>query len=278
MAYHITRKWSKQKILRNYLNSIYFGNGAYGIESAARTYFGSQHPGCETDRGAALRRPARAAGGRADRRRRRLAERLSTRSPTRSPPRSAATSCSHRMLEQRLIAREQYDAAIAEPIPPRRDIQPPREETKYPYFTSWIKQQVVDQLGGGQTGARQAFEGGLTDPDHDRRALPEGGRRRDPRLAALHRRPARLAGGDRQQDRRGPRDGRRRRLQHLAVQPRHPGPAPAGLGVQAVRARRGAQARHLPHLAVVVAQEGLRRPRLVARSSRSRTTATPTRA
>src|SRR5215203_777524 len=38
MAYHITRKWSKQKILRNYLNSIYFGNGAYGIESAARTY------------------------------------------------------------------------------------------------------------------------------------------------------------------------------------------------------------------------------------------------
>ena len=67
-----------------------------------------------------------------------------------------------RMLEQNLIAREQYDAAIAEPVPARRDIEPPREETKYPYFTSWIKQQVVDQLGGGQTGARQAFEGGLT--------------------------------------------------------------------------------------------------------------------
>ena len=47
-------------------------------------------------------------------------------------------------------------------MPARRDIEPPREETKYPYFTSWIKQQVVDQLGGGQTGARQAFEGGLT--------------------------------------------------------------------------------------------------------------------
>ena len=50
MAYHLTRKWSKQKILRNYLNSIYFGNGAYGIESAARTYFGSQHTGCDTNR------------------------------------------------------------------------------------------------------------------------------------------------------------------------------------------------------------------------------------
>ena len=36
LAYQITRKWSKERILRNYLNTIYFGNGAYGIESAAR--------------------------------------------------------------------------------------------------------------------------------------------------------------------------------------------------------------------------------------------------
>ena len=50
LAYHITRRWTKGKILRNYLNTIYFGNGAYGIESAARTYFGRQHPGCERDR------------------------------------------------------------------------------------------------------------------------------------------------------------------------------------------------------------------------------------
>jgi penicillin-binding protein 1A len=46
LAYQITRKWSKERILRNYLNSIYFGNGAYGIEAAARTYFGQNHPGC----------------------------------------------------------------------------------------------------------------------------------------------------------------------------------------------------------------------------------------
>src|SRR3954447_15463578 len=41
MAFHMTRKWDKERILRNYLNTIYFGNGAYGIESAARTYFGT---------------------------------------------------------------------------------------------------------------------------------------------------------------------------------------------------------------------------------------------
>ncbi len=40
LAYHLEHKWSKQKILDNYLNTIYFGNGAYGVESAMRTYFG----------------------------------------------------------------------------------------------------------------------------------------------------------------------------------------------------------------------------------------------
>ena len=40
LAFHLTHEWSKQKILTQYLNSIYFGNGAYGVESAARVYFG----------------------------------------------------------------------------------------------------------------------------------------------------------------------------------------------------------------------------------------------
>ena len=40
LAYHLERRWSKQKILTQYLNTIYFGNGAYGVESAVRTYFG----------------------------------------------------------------------------------------------------------------------------------------------------------------------------------------------------------------------------------------------
>ena len=32
--------WSKDRILTAYLNTIYFGNGAYGVEQAAQTYFG----------------------------------------------------------------------------------------------------------------------------------------------------------------------------------------------------------------------------------------------
>ena len=40
LAYHLERKWSKEKILTQYLNTVYFGHGAYGIEAAVRTYFG----------------------------------------------------------------------------------------------------------------------------------------------------------------------------------------------------------------------------------------------
>ena len=45
LAYHLERKWTKQKILTQYLNSVYFGNGAYGVEAAVRTYFGESGHG-----------------------------------------------------------------------------------------------------------------------------------------------------------------------------------------------------------------------------------------
>ena len=40
LATEITRKYSKDEILELYLNEIYYGNLAYGIEAAAETYFG----------------------------------------------------------------------------------------------------------------------------------------------------------------------------------------------------------------------------------------------
>lgn len=40
LALIIERKFSKQEILQAYLNQVYFGEGAYGIEAAAQVYFG----------------------------------------------------------------------------------------------------------------------------------------------------------------------------------------------------------------------------------------------
>jgi 1A family penicillin-binding protein len=40
LAYELERRYSKSEILEMYLNSVYFGHGAFGVEEAAQTYFG----------------------------------------------------------------------------------------------------------------------------------------------------------------------------------------------------------------------------------------------
>src|SRR6185312_6334337 len=40
LAWQLEQRWSKDRILTAYLNTIYFGNGAYGVQQAAQTYFG----------------------------------------------------------------------------------------------------------------------------------------------------------------------------------------------------------------------------------------------
>jgi penicillin-binding protein 1A len=162
LAYHLTRRWSKEEILRNYLNQIYFGNGAYGIESAARTYFSYNHDRCggrqQTDpKCASVLLPHEAAL---------LAAMVA--SPSAFDPIQHPVAAKRRrdlvllrMLEQGYLTRGLYESEKAEPLPTRDDLNFPEEDTEFPYFTSWIKPQVVDRLGGGQQGAQRAFEGGL---------------------------------------------------------------------------------------------------------------------
>ncbi len=42
LALKLSGKWSKHRILETYLNTVYYGNHAYGVEAAAETYF-SRH-------------------------------------------------------------------------------------------------------------------------------------------------------------------------------------------------------------------------------------------
>jgi penicillin-binding protein 1A len=154
LAYQLEREWSKEKILTEYLNSIYFGEGAYGIESAAKTFFGYNHPGCggEESPCAAELTLAEAAL---------VAGMIS--SPTGYSPRTnpdAATARRNQvltnMVEQGMVAEEEAQIAAQEPVPTPQQIDPPEEDSVSPYFTTWLRQQVVDRYGAGE-----AFGGGL---------------------------------------------------------------------------------------------------------------------
>jgi penicillin-binding protein 1A len=159
IAYHLERQWSKDKILTSYLNEIYFGEGATGIEAAARTYFGWNHPGCGEGEAApscaSQLLPWEAAL---------LAGIIS--SPTAYSPRNLPESALdrrdlvlQRMMEQGYITESEYveySNPDVHPLPRPNQIQPPAENSEAPYFTSWLRQQLVDRYGAGE-----AFGGGL---------------------------------------------------------------------------------------------------------------------
>ncbi len=54
ISINLERKYSKKKLLEMYLNQIYFGHGAYGIETAAKLYFGKSSSELTVDEGALL--------------------------------------------------------------------------------------------------------------------------------------------------------------------------------------------------------------------------------
>ncbi len=154
LAYRLERHWSKDKILTEYLNTIYFGEGAYGIEAAARTYFGKAHPGCGTtaEPCASVLEPWEAAT---------LAAIIA--SPSAFDPKIYPENALGRrnlvlekMYEQGYITHEQYAEGIKQALPAPTDIEPPKLDSKAPYFTSWLRQQLVDRYG-----AAKAFFGGL---------------------------------------------------------------------------------------------------------------------
>ncbi len=154
LAYRLERRWSKDKILTEYLNTIYFGEGAYGIEAAARTFFGAAHPSCgtETEPCASVLAPWEAAM---------LAGIIA--SPSAYDPKFFPENALHRrnlvlerMYEQGYITQEQFNEGTRQALPAPDDIEPPQLDSEAPYFTSWLRQQLVDRYGAAKT-----FFGGL---------------------------------------------------------------------------------------------------------------------
>src|SRR5215203_2459936 len=154
LAYRLERHWSKDKILTEYLNTIYFGEGAYGIEAAARTYFGDAHPGCgtATEPCATVLEPWEAAM---------LAGVIS--SPSLYDPKVYPENALGRrnvvlekMAEQGYVSEEQMREGQEQALPSPTSIEPPSLDSKAPYFTAYLRQQLVERYG-----ASKAFFGGL---------------------------------------------------------------------------------------------------------------------
>ena len=161
LAYQLAHKWSKEKILTAYLNTIYFGNGAYGIESAARTYFGSDinHLGCGTLKHKLCveeLEPWEAAL---------LAGVIQ--SPTFYNPITKPEAAKARrnlvlaqMLQQGYLRRADYEQSVSEALPAPKNIQPPRqtlvEGVNAGYFAGWVQQQIIERYGATTT-----FDDGL---------------------------------------------------------------------------------------------------------------------
>ncbi len=161
LAFWLAHHWSKLKILTEYLNTIYFGNGAYGIEAAAQTYFGQlpNHSGCGLPRHPlciqelAPWEAALLAG--------------IIQSPTDYNPVTDPTAARERrdvvlaqMREQGYLTRRQYEEASVHPLPTPQQVQPPGQPLvdgiDTGYFDSWVGQQVIARYG-----SERAFYGGL---------------------------------------------------------------------------------------------------------------------
>jgi penicillin-binding protein 1A len=144
LAWQLEQKWTKDRILTAYLNTVYFGNGAYGVEQAARIYF---------HHSAALMKPAEAAllAG--------IPEDPSLWDPVAHPQAAKARRdlVLKQLYLQQFLTTSQYVNSLVYPMPdPAKVNLPSTQGNAAPYFANYVKDQLVHTLG-----PRRAFGGGL---------------------------------------------------------------------------------------------------------------------
>ena len=143
LAWQLEQRWSKDRILTAYLNTIYFGHGAYGIQQAARAYFKKSAKELTLPESALL------AGIPSD----------PTLYDPAANPRSATLRRRHvlsMMLAQRKITWRQFTRADKAPLPVPEDIRLPGTQGPAPYFVNYVKDDLIRQYGAGRV-----FGGGL---------------------------------------------------------------------------------------------------------------------
>ena len=140
LAVNIERGYSKEEILSLYLNQIYLGEGAYGVEAASRTYFG-KHAQELT-----LAESALIAG---------LPRSPALYSPINYPERARQRmrTVLDRLLTEGYITQKDHDEAAQTGF----SLSPtPSPEDPAPYFTEIIRRKLEEKLG-----ANLLYRGGI---------------------------------------------------------------------------------------------------------------------
>jgi penicillin-binding protein 1A len=137
LAWQLEQRWSKDRILTAYLNTIYFGNGAYGVERAARTYFGHSAAKLTLPEAALL------AG---------IPEDPTLYDPVTHPgiARARRAVVLRLMLQQHVIDAHHFRSALAAPMPRPQDVHLSGVQGQVPYFGEYVKEQLIDQFGAGK--------------------------------------------------------------------------------------------------------------------------------
>ncbi len=143
VAMELEKRLSKREILALYLNTVYFGEGAYGVESAARTFF-AKHAADLT-----LPQAALLAG---------LVQQPSRLDPYDNP--KGAVERRRQVLERMrangYITPEQYEKADATPLKLKRAPKPESGIYRAPYFVAYVKKQLQQRYSQSVV-----FQGGL---------------------------------------------------------------------------------------------------------------------
>ncbi|MCE4068879.1 MULTISPECIES: penicillin-binding protein 1A [Pseudomonas] len=133
LALQIERSLTKDEILELYVNKIYLGNRAYGVEAAAQVYYG------KSIKDLSLAQMAMIAG--------------LPKAPSRyNPLANAARSLERRnwilerMLKLGFIDQQRYQAAIQEPVGASYHVQTP--ELAAPYIAEMARAELVGRFGG----------------------------------------------------------------------------------------------------------------------------------
>lgn len=148
LATKLEEQYSKDEILLMYLNTINYGSGAYGIEAASERYF-SKHASELT-----LAEAATLVG--------------IPQSPTYNNPIDNPDACLERrntvldrMVSNGYITAEEAEAAKAQEIVLQESKPSDNGLLAYPYFTSYVRNQLFKENGKYDFSVADVFEGGL---------------------------------------------------------------------------------------------------------------------